>query len=559
MARPADRFTFERSRRGREGAGSPLTARLVVTLLAAAALVGLVVALVSAGGGRTAAAGHGGPQIYVAQGGAGAQSGKGGCADAHSYSWLESVRNWGPGAGRVAPGTTVDLCGTLSEPIEVMGSGSPGKPVTIRFMKGAKIAIGGYGCPATGCIDLGTGHEYITIDGGHGGVIENTDRGTAAEHDEQPTKGIFGMSSRHITIENLEIANLYVARDEDAIPNTEIQGITFTGGEPSYITIDHDVLHDIGWAINVELGGESGHVNIEYDTLYHDSHGISPTGGTAGGDVGPVVIAHDHYYGNGNWSSKADVNHIDGLHCYTGNGETAGLHWGASPKGLFIYDNTFTVEGEAVTAPFYIEGTTGPQCGDESSNFWIFDNVLTARGSVLSLNNGLLAPYSGDEHIFNNTLIGNATGVCIPLHGESDTSASVEYQNNIATTCKTLVDAESSHLKPGGMSHNLYANAGRSNEALVCRSPERHEYFLFQSGAYRRCIGGDAGSIFARSAGLDMTEAVGVLGRPRRGSPALHHGLNLRSLCPLTPEGALCRNIRGEPRPAAGGWNIGAY
>jgi len=302
-------------------------------------------------------------------------------------------------------------------------------------------------------------------------------------------------------------------------------------------------------------------VNIDYDTLYHDSHGISPTGGTAGGEIGPVLIAHDHYYANGNWSSKADVNHIDGLHCYTGNGHTAGLHWGPAPKGLYIYDNTFTVEGEAVTAPFYLEGTTGPQCGDRTSNFWIFNNVLTARGSVLTLNNGLLAPYSGEEHIFNNTLIGNSAdqGVCIPLHGESDTSAEVQFTNNIATTCRTLVDAEVSHLRRGAMNHNLYANAGATNEALVCRNPDRHEFFLSQSAAYRRCIGGEQSSIFATSARLEIREAVGVLGRPRAGSPALRRGANLGRLCASTPERALCRNIRGEARPTAGPWNIGAY
>ncbi len=557
---------MRQTRRAGAHAAAFMSRRGVIAIVLAVAVILVFgsVALVSTGGGHSAPAGAGageGPQIYVAQTGAGSQSGAGGCANAHPLWWLKVAGNWGRGSGRVAPGTTVDLCGTLAEPVEVMGSGSPGKPVTILFTRGARIAMGGYGCPPTGCIDLGAGREYITIDGGVDGVVENTDRGTSKERDGQPTKGILGTASRHITIENLEIANMYVATGEDDIPNTEIQGISFTGGEPSYIAIDHDVLHDIGWAINVELNGKSSHVNIDYDTLYHDSHGISPTGGTAGGEVGPVAIAHDHYYANGNWSAKADVNHIDGLHCYTGNGQTAGLHWGPSPKGLFIYDNTFTVEGEAVTAPFYLEGSTGPQCGDRTSNFWIFNNVLTARGSVLTLNNGLLAPYSGEEHIFNNTLIGNSAdqGVCIPLHGESDTSAAVQFTNNIATTCRTLVDAEASHLRRGAMNHNLYANAGATNEALVCRDPDRHEFFLSQSAAYRRCIGGEQGSIFATSAQLNLKETVGVLGRPRPGSPALRRGANLGRLCPMTPERALCRNIRGEPRSTTGAWNIGAY
>jgi hypothetical protein len=499
-----------------------------------------------------------GPQIYVAQTGAGDQSGEGSCSNAHPLSWLRADGNWGAGGGKVAPGATVDLCGTLTEPVEVLGNGSAGAPITILFTTGAKIAMGGYGCPGTGCIDLGDSREYITIDGGTNGVIENTDRGTHKERNREPTKGVYGTNARHITVEALEIANMYVAEEEDAIDNTEIQGISFYAGEPEYITIAHDVLHDMGWAINVEVNGSSNHVDIEGNVLYHDSHGISPTGGTEGGEVGPLIVAHNHFYANGNWSSTQDVNHIDGLHCYTGNGQTGGLHWGPAPKGLYIYDNTFTIEGEGVTAAFYIEGNTGPQCGDSTSNFWIFDNVLTARGNVVTLNNGLLSPYSGEEHIFNNTLIGNSAekGGCVPLFGSSNTSANVQFKNNIATTCKTLIDVEKSHLASGGLNYNLYANGGSGNEAFACAN---NQYYFSQFTIYQTCVGGDAQSVAASSAKLDLTEAVGVLGAPEAGSPALDAGANLTSLCPATPEEALCKNINGESRPASGAWNIGAY
>jgi hypothetical protein len=532
-----------------------------IAILFVAIAIGLYGSGVLSSGAPPPSTGSGDPPIYVAQAGAGSQSGERSCSDAHPLSWLNTADNWGRGAGKVAPGSTVDLCGTLTEPVDVLGDGSAGKPVTIMFTPGAKIAMGGYGCPGTGCIDLGEQRSYVTIDGGPNGVIENTARGTSKERNGEPTQGIAGEGSRHIIVENLEIANMYVAEDEDAIDNTEIRGISFDGGEPEYITINHDVLHDIGWAINVEVNGKSSHVKIEHDTLYHDSHGISPTGGTEGGEVGSVVIAHDHFYANGNWSSAADVNHIDGLHCYTGDGRTGGLHWGPAPKGLYIFDNTFTIEGEGVTAAFYIEGTTGPQCGDRTSNFWIFNNVLTARGRVVQLNNGLLSPYSGNEHIFNNTLIGNSPGKggCIPLQGASDSSANVQFKNNISTTCKTLVDVERSHIVAGGLGYNLYANSGSANEAFVCRVPNRHEYYFSQFRAYQRCVGGDAHSITASSAKLDLTESVGVLGKPRTGSRALKAGINLTSLCADTPERALCKNINGEARPSTGAWDIGAF
>ncbi len=116
-----------------------------------------------------------GTQIYVAQNGAGSQSGEAELFEcAHPLSWLNKESDWGSGAGKVAPGTTVELCGTFSEPVETKGSGSSGKPVTILFTAGAKIAKGGAGCPGSGCLNVANESEYITINGGSDGVIENT-------------------------------------------------------------------------------------------------------------------------------------------------------------------------------------------------------------------------------------------------------------------------------------------------------------------------------------------------------------------------------------------------
>jgi len=500
-----------------------------------------------------------GPQIYVAQTGAGSQSGEGSCANAHPLSWLNNSSDWGTGSGKVAPGTTVDLCGTLTAPVEAQGNGSGGKPVTILFTAGAKIAMGGAGCPGTGCIDLGDKREYVTIDGGSDGVIENTNRGAKKEKNESSTTGIYGTSSKHVSVENLEIANLYVAEEGESSPigNTEIRGIFFTEGEPEYLTIKNDVVHDTGWAINVTVNGKSNHVDIEHNTLYHDSHGISPTGSTEGGDVGPVVVAYNHFYGDGVWASNPGLNHMDGIHCYTGDKGTGtkGLHW----TGLYIYDNTITMEGEyGVTAPVYIEGESGPQCGDSTSNMWIFNNVLTGKGAgpKFALNNGLLSPYSGEEHIFNNTFIGNKTseGSCIPIKNPSSEAANITFENNVLTTCRTLIDAETSKL--ASIDYNLYANAGTANEAFACPG---HELYFSQFAEWKNCIGGDSHSITISSAKLSATETFGALGKPEAGSEAIGHGTNLTSLCASTPEEALCKNINGQARPSTGGWDIGAF
>ncbi len=495
-----------------------------------------------------------GAQIYVSQGGAGNQSGEGGCSAAHSLAWLNSGADWGSGSGHVAPGTTVDLCGTFSGPLEAKGNGSAGKPITIEFMPGAKLAEPS--CPGTGCINLPNNSEYITIDGGTNGVIENTNRGTHKEAGTAATTGIYAWGCKHCTFEHLEIANLYVASQGDATSNTEIRGIVVTGGEIEDVAIDNDVLHDIGWAVVVSLSGKSHNVEVEGDTLYHDSHGIAMTASASGTALGPAIVAHDHFYADGVWSASPGTNHMDALHCYSG---AAGVHWSA---GLFVYDNTFTMEGEyGVTADAYVEGTTGPECGNSTSNFWIFNNVMTAKGAgpLFAVNNGLLSPYSGQDHIFNNTFIGNKTseGVCVPLGGvPSSTSANVQYKNNISSTCQTVMDVERSKLAAGGAEYNLYANSGGTNDAFVCNGTG---YYPSEFSKFQSCTGQESHSISVGEAKLNLTETAGVLGKPEAGSEALAHGTNLTSLCSQTPAEALCKNINGEPRPATGAWNIGAF
>jgi pectate lyase len=399
----------------------------------------------------------------------------------------------------------------------------------------------------------------VTVDGGSDGVIENTNRGAKKEKNESPTTGVGGTSSKHVTVENLEIANLYVAEEGESSPigNTEIRGIFFREGEPENLTIKNDVVHDTGWAINVTVNGKSKDIYIEHNTLYHDSHGISPTGSSEGGNVGPVDIAYNHFYEDGVWASNPGLNHMDGIHCYTGDkGDgSKGLHW----NGLYIYDNLITMEGEyGVTAPVYLEGSSGPQCGDSTSNFWIFNNVFTGKGAgpKFALNNGLLSPYSGEEHIYNNTFIGNKTseGSCIPIKNPSSEAANITLENNILTTCHTLIDAETSKLT--AIDYNLYANAGTANEAFACPG---HELYFSQFAEWKSCINGDTHSLTTANAKLNPSETLGTLGKPETGSEATGHGTNLTNLCPSTPQEALCKNINNEPRPTTGNWNIGAY
>jgi hypothetical protein len=507
-----------------------------------------------------------GPQIYVSQSGAGSQSGEGSCSSAHSLSWLNSYNNWGSGGDRVAPGTTVDLCGTLTEPVETQASGSPGKPITIMFTAGAKIAMGGNGCPGSGCINVAGNSEYVTINGGSNGQIENSERSYEKNKEEgPPTTAIEAEGCHHCTFENLNVGPMYMAEKGDVVGNAEIRGIKIRPETHTteYITVAHDYFHDQGWAVNIEAAANTTHIYVEHNVFYHLTHGFTPGASFNGGNIGPVVFAYNHFYGDINWEDgEHDTNHVDGVHCFAGYGDYP--HYNDEPdKGLYIYDNYIATEGHNVTAPVFLEGSNNHTvCGDKTSDLWVFNNVLTGTSCC-----GLITDDSGEPHIFNNTLIGESNNEegCEMFNSDTEGGRelaiqAVRFKNNIVTTCKTLIDAEKQLIAPGGMGNNLWANGGSENETFVCRNPNRHEYFNDEYSQWRSCMENDEeDSIVAATAKLNLEETVGHQGEPESGSEAIGHGANLSSLCSQTPEEALCKNINGESRPSSGAWDIGAY
>jgi hypothetical protein len=520
------------------------------------------------------AAGSAGPQVFVSQAGAGGQSGAGSCSDARSLSWLNSEGNWGSGSGKVAPGTTVELCGIFTEQVDVRGSGSSGEPVTMLFTAGAKIAIGGAGCPGSGCINVSNGSEYVTIDGGVGGAIENTERSYAREKEQgPPTTGVVANGCRHCSIEDLDIGPLYVSEKGDVVGNTEIRGIESDpeGGSPEYISVDDDVFHDMGWAVNIQAAETTSHIYVEHDTFYHLTHGFTPGSNFNGGDVGPVVFAHNRFYGNSNWEDgEADTNHVDGVHCFGGHEKTA--HY----TGLYIYDNYITTEGANTTGPIFLEGTNGgTPCSDKTSNIWIFNNVLTGNTCC-----GLAGAFTGEDHTYNNTMIGAGPSTeegeqetCETWNSDTKegrplTVANRVFKNNVVTSCHDLISAERFLAAPNGMEHNLWANAGSGNEVFACDHGEvetgaedKEAFRSGEIGSWVTCMQQpETESRYLSTAKLQLTgQAQAPLGEPESGSQAIGHGKNLTSLCSQTPEEALCKNIDGETRPNTGPWNIGAY
>jgi hypothetical protein len=185
--------------------------------------------------------------IYIAQTVQGTDSGAS-CAEAHSVAWFNSASNWGDNAGKIGPGDTVHLCGTITyngsgSLLKVQGSGIQGNPITIRFEDDAKLSAPVYGTASGWPYDAGIfvqSHNWIVIDGGTNGLIECTDNGGPAGGYSYHVSaiGITFSKSNHCEVKNLKIKNIYRPTLADYEPNT-------VGGQGVYVNnCSHISLHD---------------------------------------------------------------------------------------------------------------------------------------------------------------------------------------------------------------------------------------------------------------------------------------------------------------------------
>jgi hypothetical protein len=156
--------------------------------------------------------------FYIAQSQAGGNTGAD-CANAHAVSWFNTSGNWAnpKQAGKVGPGDTAHLCGTLTDTLTIQASGSAGSLITILFESGAKMSKPAWGTTTSGAI-YASGKNYIVVDGGTNGIIENTDNGTGLGNQIDSYFIYVTGNPSQWEIKNLTLANMYL-RTEGAEDN----------------------------------------------------------------------------------------------------------------------------------------------------------------------------------------------------------------------------------------------------------------------------------------------------------------------------------------------------
>src|SRR5208283_3032821 len=100
--------------------------------------------------------------VYVAENFTGSMNGNS-CADAYGINngtqvtWINDPGFWTN--GQISPGTTLHLCGSITDTLVAYGSGTSGNPITFKFETGASCASGGSSCINT------NGQSFVVIAG----------------------------------------------------------------------------------------------------------------------------------------------------------------------------------------------------------------------------------------------------------------------------------------------------------------------------------------------------------------------------------------------------------
>jgi hypothetical protein len=282
--------------------------------------------------------------IYISQNMQGSGAGDS-CQNSQSSSWFNLQSNWGTGINQIGPGDVVHLCGLISTTLIIKGSGTLGSPITIYFENNSKLSQ-----PAGPLMNT-NGKDFLIIDGGLNGVMENTDNGSSLNY-KLAVFGITASGSENIEIKNLTIKDLYV---HNTVSDNTSWGVRPTGiyfnGVGNNVSIHHNHFDDMTNAMTlVTLAGGSG-IDIYNNEFTNCDHGLSISGAPLPGYSG-VNVYNNHFGTTANWDTTSNLWHHDGIHIYHPMNNVL--------SNIKIYNNTFDGDwGVNNTAHIFMEGEFG--------------------------------------------------------------------------------------------------------------------------------------------------------------------------------------------------------
>ncbi len=331
---------------------------------------------------------------YAAQSAAGTGNGDS-CENARAISYYSG--SW---SGKISAGDTLHLCGTLTSTLTIGGSGSSGNPITVKFEDGAKFSKSAWGIDASSAI-YSTGKNYITIDGGTNGIIENTDNGTIFGI-KQDTNAINVVSSSNWTIKNLTVKTMYTRTPDSDDSNKYGKGIVIISSNS--VILDNLDISDMYYGVYAYASGSNADgLTIQNSSISRVSTGIV-AGLNSANDYTNVLIDNvtifDLYVWDGCWGSCTSTNewhHNDGIHT-----------WGNHGDG--VNKIQITIKNSTIGGDFGGHTTGWIFVSDYTTDVSIYDNLLYTTGGPPSDGYVVLGTYgTGTARIYNNTIKGWAT------------------------------------------------------------------------------------------------------------------------------------------------------
>ncbi len=482
---------------------------------------------------------------YVTQSGAAS----GGCqSNVQAVSWFNSGANWGSGASQVGPGTTVLLCGTITTPLTLQGSGSNGNPITIQWDAGASLQV----CNSSGAIQV-PGLSYLLFDlGGNATAIECPNNGTSLSGQVNAIGiGTNGSSLSHTEIRNGTIGPLY-QNTCCGSDGTNSVSISIFGG-----TNDH--FHDLTLAnsnegISLLLGnGVSSSGNEINNNSCANTIGrcidYSNGDGSAVTDTGGQIHDNDITFGSGWYSGSGDYTHLESIRTfnYGGSGHD-------TISGELIYNNYIhgVVTGDATSYIFIPDGLTCPST-NSSLSAKIFNNLFVMSGGSGPGDGYIFTQDCGHTlEIYDNTIDGgnNTIDFCMEFEGANN----VTVKNNICMNTMTIF-YNSDGAPTLTADYNDYYNVGTSGANGWYWNGTEYETLA----AWKSATGQDAHTIGSNpNVNSDYTLQAG--------SPVINFGVNLNimNLTVLDSSKPLSVGVGddgdlGAARLATGNWDLGAY
>jgi hypothetical protein len=495
--------------------------------------------------------------FYIAQSAVGSGNGTS-CANAKAVSYFNTSSNWAKPklAGKIGPGDTVHVCGTITGTsgqniLTAQGSGAAGSPVTIFFEGNAILQAGYLGTndgtnPSGGAIKL-QGVNYVTVDGGTNGIIQNTANGTLLSN-QVISAGIFiGQSATNIEIKNLNVKNMFV---REALCNEEVGAgnvgpIVVLGGGIADINIHNNTLSE-GW-FNIFLSyGQMQRINIYNNIMRQCGNGCIIAGSRGNGSYIEDLNIYDNDIGGNYWHwfdppshGGQSNNHLNGIFLFSAHD---------------AYINTFNIYNNYIHGDF---GTT--RCGTNTITAWlqvdcyhgpggagricsgnVYNNLMTVdAGTGDYPPNGFISMSgAGTRTIYNNTLVGQGNGgygIGIGYIGTETIKNNIIKSVDVAMYGISTVKLTSNY----NLFYQIASPDGKFQWGI-----NGNEY---KSWAQWRALGFDANSIWES----DPLFVSTLNFRLQSASPARNKGTFL--------SGTFTTDKNGVPRPQGPVWSIGCY